>query len=212
MDARDQMALQQRLAREAQQRAEASRRQAEFNQREQARQRDARDQMARQMRERQAERDRAARQAREQQQTRDRRRRAVQSQSAIPINRGMSHNYPNSAGPLAAPLTSQDSYPYPASSPSSGRWFGFVDEWFDQLIGPPARARKVLGFFALLGLVIGMGYAGSTHQSAILYGFLGAFGGLIFLYLLKLSVKIVLSLAMLGIAGLIVYLLFQMAK
>jgi len=87
-----------------------------------------------------------------------------------------------------------------------------VDEWLDNFLGEPSRARKILGLFALLGLVVGAGYAELIQVAVLPYAIVGAAVGFVFLYLLKLSVKILIAAAFVGAAGLLIWALIQIGK
>jgi hypothetical protein len=101
---------------------------------------------------------------------------------------------------------------YPSPPTSRKPFFPFIDEWFDNLLGKPTRARKILSLSALLGSIVGSGYATSVHIAVLPYAVVGAIVGLIIPYLLKLSVKILLAACILGVAGLIIYALIQIGK
>jgi hypothetical protein len=202
--------LRERLQREAWQRQEAARKQAEFDQREKERFKRQREEIDRQLRERQQEKNAA----------RDQRKK--RSSTPVPFAYHPDAGLPwvNRPGLDPADLGSYPSYPaapytephYPSPPTSRKPFFPFIDEWFDDFLGEPARARKILGLFALLGLIVGSAYSASVHLAILPYAVVGAVVGLVFPYLLKLSVKILLAACILGLAGLIVYALIEIGK
>lgn len=200
MNSQDEKALRDRLQREAQQRAQGVRAQQEFNDRERIRLREQREQSNRDLQQRRN----ADKQARREAEDRQKRRNNQSPQAVF------------GSGTSSRPIAHSgiDYSDRTVSSPSHGKqaWFPFVDDWFDNLLGPPERARKILLAFAFIGCLAGIGLAQDMHQAVLPYAVVGAFLGSIFVYLLRLSVKIVLAACILGVVGLLIYALIQGSK
>lgn len=206
----DNTILQQRLEREKQQRQEQIRKQAEFDVQERQRIKLQREQSDRNLIERH-DRDKEAAKV----ELGKRRSRPVQSNLSPPLwsPRSSADSVPdNSQASLEYPFGTHPQSPEVQSSRGKTPAFPFVDEWFDNFLGPPPRAQKILGLFALVGCILGIGYAEFTHGAVLSYGVAGAFVGFIFIYILKVSVKIAFGACILSAVGLLVYALFQLAK
>jgi hypothetical protein len=204
--AEDQLALQRRLAREAQERAEAARRQQEADLREKERLARQREELNRQLQQTRDDKKRAALEDKE------RKKRGVQSQRPF-----VNTTWPSTNPPPHSPVAPDPISPWnhkTSGNHSSGNntWFSFVDDWFDSFMGEPSRARKILVTCGVVGCLTGIGIAQDMRQPLAPYAFIGAAIGFIFIYLLKFSVKVVLAACVVGVAGLVLYGLLRVAK
>jgi hypothetical protein len=134
---------------------------------------------------------------------------------------------PANPGPLQAPRAPSPSgaaalVPFKGPGPSSSWtgtqgtsqrstvWFRFVDEWFEDLLGTPARRRAIHVVMALLGTLLGYAYSVARQDvNTVPYLTMGALGGLLFLTVLRMAIKIVLLVItvvfVVALAALIVY-------
>ncbi len=207
--AQEQRVLQQRLAREALQRQQAVQKQEEFNQKQRLKQKVTRVENDRALQVRLDEKQKLLNAKPNRSKNNLFRFPAKQNThfNPVPSDAPRFSDFGSAAATLNDPSTSSGSI-----TPASSGWFPSIDRRYDRLLASPARARKVLGCLALLGFLAGIGYASSIHHAVLSYGIVGAVLGLLFLPLLKLSIKVVLTAAILGIAGLLVYALIHLAK
>lgn len=112
--------------------------------------------------------------------------------------------------PFSPPLPGPYTAPRGTHNQPRTEWFPSIDGWFDTAMGSPTRARIIFIVFTLCGLLIGYGFGVHMRDANLLpYAVMGAAGGLLFLPLLRLAIKLALTVVLIGCAiaviGLIIY-------